>query len=341
MADDRTGPTWTPDVGAGSWIADRLRAGDVVPRGFERYALVLHPADGSRSATEPVRWRKVADWSGLPLHAGSGFASIAIPQQPRHGPPPWSGQGPVPGQLFLPDLRVLQVVLTGATTTPDDSWFGLWEGYGWIGGSGRGRRGLVRRGRRTSEQCRSGSPSAGLVGHDDRRPEAGPTRALVPPVPGPHRRRRPGTVRWHLGTDAEHLVAGGPGVVRGHGDRPAVDLGRRIGRTRRAACRRRAPRGPGGDPFAGRRPGGWIHAAAEAAAVRLVETGGAVIETPIGSVTATLAPEGRHRVRLASESRTVFRRGGRGSTSFDAAPRDRLEQLLVLHLVTAVEDLAG
>jgi hypothetical protein len=136
--EEPTGPNWSEAVEEADWIAKRLRPfGDlvvtkVVPQGFEAYARVLHPAEAPRRGHgRLVRWREVADWSGLPLGPDSQFHSIALPPTRPAADAPWRSQGPRSGSLFPADAEALARILRTWTSTPDQCWFCLWEGYGW------------------------------------------------------------------------------------------------------------------------------------------------------------------------------------------------------------------
>ncbi len=135
---DLTGPHWSSEVGEADWIAERLTSfgehvlTSVVPGGFEAYARVLHPAEAPHSGPgRLVRWREVANWSGIPLGPDSQFHSIALPPTRPTADAPWSGQGPRTGSLFPADAEALAAILQGWATTPDHCWFCLWAGYGW------------------------------------------------------------------------------------------------------------------------------------------------------------------------------------------------------------------
>ena len=120
------------------WIASRLTPWQVeyaitivVPAGFEAYARVLHPAETPGDGGRLVRWADVAAWSGMPLRADAQFHSIALPPAAPGGPPPYRGQGPQQGNLYLPDAEALAAVARDWTATPADCWFCVWDGFGW------------------------------------------------------------------------------------------------------------------------------------------------------------------------------------------------------------------
>ncbi len=135
---DSNAPGWSSDVHQADWIAPRLAPweGDytatvVVPAGFEAYARVLHPAQTAEHGDRLVRWAEVAAWSGMPLRPDAQFHSIALPRTAPSEPPPYHGQGPREGSLYVPDARVLAGILRDWTGTPEDCWFCVWDGYGW------------------------------------------------------------------------------------------------------------------------------------------------------------------------------------------------------------------
>jgi hypothetical protein len=136
---DSTGVTWSTDVHQADWIASRLSPweGDyypitiLIPGGFEAYARVLHPVDVPDDGGRLVRWADVAAWSGLPLRADAQFHSIALPPTDPGRPYPFHGQGPWEGFLDTGDAKALAAIARGWTTTPEDCWFCVWDGFGW------------------------------------------------------------------------------------------------------------------------------------------------------------------------------------------------------------------
>lgn len=120
------------------WIAPRLAPWQgeytitiVVPAGFEAYARVLHPAETPGAEGRLVRWADVAAWSAMPLRQDTQFHSIALPPTAPDGAPPYSSQGPQEGSLYRPDAEVLAAIVRDWTTTPEDCWFCVWDGFGW------------------------------------------------------------------------------------------------------------------------------------------------------------------------------------------------------------------
>lgn len=134
------GPRWSDDVRQADWIGRRLSPWEgeypitiLVPAGFEAYARVLHPVDVPDNGGDLVRWADVAAWSGLPLRSGAQFHSIALPPADPGPPYPFGGQGPRQGTLWTEDAKVLAGIVRGWTSTPDDCWFCVWDGFGWEG----------------------------------------------------------------------------------------------------------------------------------------------------------------------------------------------------------------
>lgn len=134
------GTMWTDQVEllttvtAADWIRPRLADGfgnvaDVIPAGFAAYARVLHPVEGVRE--EPLRWADVAAVTGRTIHPEVQWHALI------GAPDPWNPQSDLwaegesaRGNLALPQLLALCEVLARHTSTPDDCYFALWEGWG-------------------------------------------------------------------------------------------------------------------------------------------------------------------------------------------------------------------
>jgi hypothetical protein len=127
------------EIEAADWIGQRLHpfsrydVGSVIPSGFEAYARIFHPASRhSRAEETEVSWSEVAAWNGKTVHPEMQFHSIAAPASGREvGPQPWNGE-PRLGVLSDPQIKALIGLLERHTSTPDDCWFCLWEGYGYL-----------------------------------------------------------------------------------------------------------------------------------------------------------------------------------------------------------------
>lgn len=138
------------EVTAARWVEDGLSSdfasvGALVPGGFEGCARVLHPAwDGSGNS---VAWSIVAEWSGRVYHPLMCFEGISTPAAGSgSGPPPWR-RDPNHGSLDEEVANELLPLLAQFTHTPEQCYFGVWEGYGQYSGGaamltsdGRGRR---------------------------------------------------------------------------------------------------------------------------------------------------------------------------------------------------------
>ena len=134
------------DHSAASWIQEGLlpfqreqgyRVGNVVPRGFESYARVFHPASryfADRRVHEPVRWSQVASWTGRTAHAAMQFHSILGHPQNPYPKLEWIDL-PGEGWLLLREASSVSEVLARFTTTPETCFFCIWEGWGWPGGT--------------------------------------------------------------------------------------------------------------------------------------------------------------------------------------------------------------
>jgi hypothetical protein len=133
------------DVSVGDWIAERLggplgTVGSVVPGGFAAYARVLHPVEFDDGRT-PLTWAQVCRLTGRVPHALMQWAAIATPAAQAEAVTvpsgPWAGGGPRTGCLPPSALTALIDVLAPATGG-QGCFHALWEGWGWVNGSGVG-----------------------------------------------------------------------------------------------------------------------------------------------------------------------------------------------------------
>jgi len=130
----------TDDLTAAEWIAPRLGTfasgvRGVIPAGFEAYARILHPAD---SADEHARWSTVAAACGKVAHALMQFHTLVGvgPNEYDVDSAAWTGSVPDQGDLEPESLAALLDVLARHTSPLQRSWFGVWEGFGWLSASG-------------------------------------------------------------------------------------------------------------------------------------------------------------------------------------------------------------
>ena len=69
----------------------------------------------------------------MPLGPRAQFHSVALPVRRPEAPAPWSSQGPSLGTLYPQDASRLARTLRRFTTTPEQCWFCLWEGFSFRG----------------------------------------------------------------------------------------------------------------------------------------------------------------------------------------------------------------
>jgi hypothetical protein len=168
---------WTGDVAVGDWLKPlidnpwRNTMHDVVPRGFEAYARVFHPAsrdrpiersgphgsshagaDHTENSTHPgenetewqtVTWGETASALGTTMHplaqwhALTGRTRTAQSVGHPRDAAGWSYNDPFEGELDPDTLSVVAEVLAQHTTTSDSGGVALWEGWGdLVGGVG-------------------------------------------------------------------------------------------------------------------------------------------------------------------------------------------------------------
>src|SRR3954453_16917297 len=131
-----------------AWIAEGLlpwsehRVGSLVPSVFEAYARVFHPAVrypdddlfgiDSDEPDEDVTWAEVAAFNGRTAHPAMEWASITGSWEYRGSDdqPGVCNDAPAEGHLPVSVAGRLAALLSRHTTTPDDCWFGLWDGFG-------------------------------------------------------------------------------------------------------------------------------------------------------------------------------------------------------------------
>jgi hypothetical protein len=124
---------WALAVSETDWIASRLRdLGDgvtsVVPKGYEAYARIPHPAWSGGGET-PVPWRTIAKWNGLEMTRMAQFHSVALSQSGDGARFPYD-RGPDEGIMSRSGLEALVPILRRWTSTPEDCLFCIWEGWG-------------------------------------------------------------------------------------------------------------------------------------------------------------------------------------------------------------------
>jgi hypothetical protein len=130
------------DVSAGDWIAAALpgllgTVRSVVPGGFEAYARVLHPVEFF-DARPSLTWAQVSHLTGRIPHALMQWGAITRPTPDAVGTAPsgiWDDGDVRVGTLAPTALRALIDVLAPVTGA-QHCFHALWEGWGWVDGSG-------------------------------------------------------------------------------------------------------------------------------------------------------------------------------------------------------------
>lgn len=152
MEPERLGPLEiVTDTSVGDWAIEN--AGEwgtvacVVPAVFEDYARIFHPAwrkttpEGSLRADAPprapefeeVRWSEIAAANARTAHPAMQWASIT-----GHWRYHWGGDGQPglwdcrseEGTLPANQVAALAAAVAPHTTTPDECFFAIWEGFG-------------------------------------------------------------------------------------------------------------------------------------------------------------------------------------------------------------------
>ena len=129
------GLEWSEDVSHGRWVEESLSnfgtLRSLLPGGFSDYARIFHPAYLGEKE-QPVRWSTVASWTGRTVHPLMQFRRIAgLNEDPgvMYEDPPW-GSHPEVGSIPEAECRTLVEVLRDFSSTPEECYFCLWEGYG-------------------------------------------------------------------------------------------------------------------------------------------------------------------------------------------------------------------
>ncbi len=122
---------WSEEAEAGSWIAEQLHAfgtdvGSLIPARFQSYLRILHPVSWETpDGRFTIRWTELFSDASLTVGPATRFDEL-----PRLR----DDAAPVAGSLDLEHVSRLAGILASHTATPDNCWFGLWDGYGWMTG---------------------------------------------------------------------------------------------------------------------------------------------------------------------------------------------------------------
>jgi hypothetical protein len=121
------------DTSPAEWIRPLLgvpgRVGGTVPRGYEAYARVFHPAEGD------VTWRQVAAAHSATWHAAMQWSALVGESQGEARIGDRFVDAPPQGALDIDTLAGLAGVLASHTSTPDDAFAAVWLGWGELNGS--------------------------------------------------------------------------------------------------------------------------------------------------------------------------------------------------------------
>ena len=271
----------------------------------------------------------------------AAFHSIAIPRAPIATAPPWSGQGPRQGSLTAADAESLSAVVRRHTSTPENCWFCVWDGYDWTGvpltaGGSRPTSGT----RRTVERTRPAVPADVRNGPRVELPyrsyflHRGPVEsALVRSGPGTLVQTAnlwwPEDRAWCVASEIDlswTYVGGSVALVRALVGDPALE----------------AVEVALDSPVAVMEP--WLADFVQPAVEALLEEGRATIVTPVGCVDASLELPRRlcrGSVRYDARSALGVRSGGSSVLTSMRGDRPGMRQEIAFYLQQAVIGLVG
>ncbi|KDA05111.1 hypothetical protein DC31_03715 [Microbacterium sp. CH12i] len=143
---------WIADVSVGNWLRERLSEDwsihHFVPHDFEACARVFHApsvrsaADAADAVGEATTWAAAAAAFGTTLHAQASWQHLV--KTPTEGswhtrvaPDGRKFSAPSEGNLDDATLNQLATHLLAHTTTPDDGFAAVWEGWGGLVGDAR------------------------------------------------------------------------------------------------------------------------------------------------------------------------------------------------------------
>ena len=121
------------DATPGRWIEEALgsrfkHVEALVPKGYAAYARSFHPA--MTQEYQPVRWSTVAEWSGKMYHCLISFEGLSVPKSGYgSADQPWT-HDPEEDRIEYEDIVELSSFLSNYTSTPDQYYFAVWDGYG-------------------------------------------------------------------------------------------------------------------------------------------------------------------------------------------------------------------
>ena len=124
------------DVGPAAWLRPALRPWDhgihhvatLVPANYPAHGRILHRG-GARNTY--LHWAEIATRTGTKIGPEVQYAEIVDWRaDATHQSPPEPWWEPRRGSLLPDECAAVAEVLAARTTTPDDCWFCMWEGYG-------------------------------------------------------------------------------------------------------------------------------------------------------------------------------------------------------------------
>ena len=122
------------ELGPADWVVAGVRAfgagvGSLVPVGFEAYARVFHPAGAPTG--DDVSWASVAEACKTVFHPGAEWGSLVggWNRAENHDHEQLWVDEPESGSLPPRQAEGLSRVLANFTSTPEQCWFALWEGW--------------------------------------------------------------------------------------------------------------------------------------------------------------------------------------------------------------------
>lgn len=134
---------WTTNLSVADWIREQVDSGEntfgtvhgVVPRGFEAYARIFHPAEVRADGGEwsRVRWAEVADAFGTTMHPLAQWYRLV--QATSYAPGAVTGPdgreyaSPQTGSLTPDQLTDIAHHLVVNTSTPSSGVVAIWDGY--------------------------------------------------------------------------------------------------------------------------------------------------------------------------------------------------------------------
>jgi hypothetical protein len=124
------------NASAAAWVTAGVRGFaesvlSVVPAGFAAYGRIFHPAEGP-GQEGAVSWHDVARVHGRTAHRGMQWPAVigSDPDEHSAGRSVTRFSEPEEGSLPRELLPLLIPVLTRHTTTPEQCWFAVWNGFG-------------------------------------------------------------------------------------------------------------------------------------------------------------------------------------------------------------------